>query len=602
MEIQIRKNCIQFGFLILLISLSVSRLKAAEEKKSGKIKSVTFINNNIYKDQRLIKLMVLRPSTLFRSTTYHPKIFQEDLESIILFYKQNGYLEARIVDSQVRMDSSKQQIHISITVEEGKLTRIQELSLLGNQVFTDEYLFKIIKIKERDPFAKKKIKDATLSLLRLYADHGYLEAEVVPEARIDSAEHQAILDFHIREELKYRVGNIILKGLEKTKPSVVHQELQFKPGEVLNYSHLLKSQRLLYLTGLFQSVFIHPIPAENEDSVRKDIQIDIKENPSIELNASVGYGSVERLRGRIEVNNRNLSGSARKIGLTLNVSFIQRALEASYTDPRTFASLWQTDLTLGTEYKEEPGYHFLQYGGYITLGRTFLEQLKITTRLRFQQGELSEVKVKDIPKEVKTDIRSLEISLIHDTRNNLFNPKKGVYTELSSEVGSSFSRRFHGFVRFKGNFKYFLPAGSKTVLASGMEIGIMKTQRGFSKIPLSERFYAGGPNSIRGFRYQKLGPLDEEQVPLGGQFKWEWHIIEIRHNLYKMFNGVIFLDMGNVWSSPEDFHFQKFRFSPGLGLRLDTPIGVGRIDLGINWDPQPGEPRFLWSFSMGQAF
>ncbi len=597
-----KKKYLLYKIIFLMAGLLIFSLNRAEEPQSGKIKTVVFKNNTVYPDQRLIKLMVSRPPNLFSSTTFHPKIYQEDLKNIILFYKQNGYLEARIVDSQVRLDSLEQEIHISISVQEGEITRIEEISLLGNQIFSDEYLLDIITIKPRDPFARKEIKEATLNLLRLYADHGYLEADVIPEARIDSTEHLAILDLRIREGLQYQVGNIIFKGLEKTKPSVVHRELQFKPGEVINYSHLLKSQRQLYLTGLFQSVFIHPLAAGNKDSTRKDIQIDIKENPSRELNVSVGYGSVERLRGKMEMNNRNIAGSARKVGLILNVSFIQRSLEASFTDPWTFTTPWQTDITLGTEYKEEPGYHLNQYGGHLTLGRTFVQKMKVTLRLRLQPGELSKVKVKNIPKEVKTDIRSLEISLIHDTRNNLFNPQQGVYTEFNGELGGSFSRRLRGFWRLKGNFKYFLPAGSNTVLGTGMEIGIMKSEGGLSNIPLSERFYAGGPNSVRGFRYQKLGPRDEEQIPLGGQLKWIWHVIEIRQKLYKMFNGTVFLDMGNVWLRPQDFGFNKFRFSPGLGLRLNTPIGVGRIDLGFNWNPEPGEPQCIWSFSMGQAF
>jgi outer membrane protein assembly factor BamA len=299
----------------------------------------------------------------------------------------------------------------------------------------------------------------------------------------------------------------------------------------------------------------------------------------------------------MEVNNRNVKGSARKVGLILNISFIQRSLEASFTDPRTFSTPWQTDITVGTEYKEEPGYHLKQYGGHLTLGRTFTQMMKVNMRLRLQPGELSKVKVKNIPKEAKTDIRSLEISLIYDTRNNLFNPRQGVYCELGSEIGGSLSGRLHRFLRLKGNFKYFLAAGSMTVVATGMEIGIMKSEGGLSK-----RFYAGGPNSVRGFRYQKLGPRDEEQDPLGGQLKWIWHVIEIRQKLYKIFNGTVFLDMGNVWLRPRDFGYNQFRFSPGVGLRLDTPIGVGRIDLGFNWDPEPDEPGFLWTFSMGQAF
>ncbi len=597
-----KKEFTHMGIMVLFLSLIFQFQVEAGEWKSGIIKTVTFKNNQVYKDRRLCRLIISRPPTLFSSRIYHPDIFQEDLENTALFYKQNGYLEARVVDYQVRIDSISREVHITITMEEGELTRIEEISVLGNRIFTDKHLSKIIKMKAGDPFVRKEIKKATLSLLRLYADHGYLEADVEPEARIDSVKHRAILDFRIREGLQYSVGDIILKGLEKTKSHVVLRELQFNQGEVLNYSRLLKSQRRLYLTGLFQSVFIHPLSAENGDSIKKNIQIELKENPSIELNLSLGYGSVDRLRGKAEVLNQNLQGNARKISMALKLSFIQRSLEASFTEPWTFSTPWRTDFTIGNEYKEEPGYHLNQIGGRLSMGRAFIEQVNTIMRLRIQQGRLSKIKVKKISDNVKTDIRSFEISLIHDNRDNLFNTTRGIYAECSGELGGSFSQRIHGFFRFMSTFKYFYTLGSQAVFATGMEFGIMKTEGGLSNIPLSERFYAGGPNSIRGFEYQKLGPVDEERTPLGGQLKWIWHVIEIRHRLYKMFNGTVFLDMGNVWSSPKNFRFNKFRISPGFGLRLDTPIGVGRIDLGFNLYPKSNEPRFLWSFSMGQAF
>jgi outer membrane protein insertion porin family len=355
------------------------------------------------------------------------------------------------------------------------------------------------------------------------------------------------------------------------------------------------------MTGLFQSAFVRPVPTESGDSTKKDIRIELKENPSIELNVSAGYGSVERLRGKVEVFNKNVWGSACKVGLVATMSFIRRGVEGSFTEPWTFGTPWQTDLTLGTEYKEEPGYHLNQMGGRLTVGRSFLQRSGIMARFRLQQGKMSAVKVQQIPGDVKTDIRSFELILTYDSRDNLFNAARGVYAEWRGELGGSFAERVNGFVRLNARFKYFYSLSPGTVFAGAVDIGWMESQGGLAEIPLPERFYAGGPNSVRGFEYQKLGPVDAHRTPLGGRLKCVWNVIEIRQNIYKMFGGAVFLDVGNVWSNPQSFRIRELRFSPGVGLRLNTPIGVCRMDLGLNLNRRPGEPRFLWLFSMGQV-
>jgi outer membrane protein insertion porin family len=204
-----------------------------------KIKTVAFVNNRVYSDRQLRQVMVSRPPSLFASTVYRKEILADDLKSLALFYHQNGYLDARIAESSVRVDSGLGQVYISITMEEGQLTRIDGMGVLGNRVFTDETLLELIRLKAGDPFEKLRIERATLALLRFYADHGYLEADVEPEGRIDSVAHRAILDFRIQEGHQSIVGDIVLDGLEKTRPKVIFRELRFIRGDVLNYSRLL---------------------------------------------------------------------------------------------------------------------------------------------------------------------------------------------------------------------------------------------------------------------------------------------------------------------------------------------------------------------------
>jgi translocation and assembly module TamA len=150
--------------------------------------------------------------------------------------------------------------------------------------------------------------------------------------------------------------------------------------------------------------------------------------------------------------------------------------------------------------------------------------------------------------------------------------------------------------------KYFFELNNKTVLASALEIGWIRHLASFEEIPLSERFYAGGSNSIRGFEYQMIGPLDQENNPVGGKIKIVCNVLEIRRTVYKIIGVVLFIDAGNIWSTPTDFKLENFRISSGLGLRLSSPIGILRLDYGINMDKRGDEPRDVIHFSMGHTF
>ena len=160
----------------------------------------------------------------------------------------------------------------------------------------------------------------------------------------------------------------------------------------------------------------------------------------------------------------------------------------------------------------------------------------------------------------------------------------------------------NSFVRSIGRFKYFKPIGRNYVLASAVEIAWMDVFACSKEIPLNERFYAGGPNSLRGFEYRSIGPLDINGVELGGFFKTIWNAFELRRSIYKMFGAAIFTDIGNVWENAIGFNWNDVRISPGIGLRVNTPIGIIRVDYGFNINKKSKEPNGMFYFNMGQAF
>jgi outer membrane protein insertion porin family len=548
--------------------------------KQLKVKSVEFEGIRVFNKDRLYRVMISRPSAFLSPSYFYAQVFEDDLQDLELFYHQNGYLEAKVL----------------------ALTTVEGVSIFGNQVFSDSELRPHIVVEVEGALNQKNIESTTINLLTLYAKHGYLEASITPDIRVNEETHRAIIDYIIEEKIKFSIADIEIVGLEKTKTSVVLRELSFNSGESVNYALLLESQRKLYLTGLFESVFIHPKAAASGDASKKDILIELRENLSGEFNVAVGFGSVEKLRGRIELLTSNLRGTARKIGIAAKASFTNLMLEASFSEPWTFGSRWISDIVGYVEQLNEPGYELNRLGVRYSLGRSFWDKSRVTFTYRHENIFYKKVVVMAMLPEEENKIRSFKLSYIYDSRDNLFTPIRGNYLEVTNEWAGLLLKGSSSFSRISLRAKSFYPWEQFMVLASALEIGIIKKLNSSQEIPLNERFYAGGQNSIRGFEYRKVGPLDANRWPVGGNLKIVWNLIELRKRIYKIWGAVVFIDIGNVWSDVKSFRIKDLRTGIGLGLRADTPIGLISLDYGINPAPLSGEDRGRLYFNMGHSF
>jgi len=277
-------------------------------------------------------------------------------------------------------------------------------------------------------------------------------------------------------------------------------------------------------------------------------------------------------------------------------------VEVSFTEPWTLGLRLRTDINGLYEYLTEPGYNLSRVGARLTLGRSFRKNTSLTLTYRYEDARILKIKVSPAPDNIDPHVRSLKLAFTDDTRDNLFDPKRGTYFEWSNELAGAFLQGNNTFVRSIITGKWFYSLDPNTVLASAAEIGWMDYFSSAAGIPLNERFYAGGPNSIRGFGYQMVGPLDANGNPLGGRFKIVLNAIEVRRAVYKMIGVAAFVDIGNIWDGIRDFQVQSMRIGLGPGLRANTPIGIVRLDYGINPFPESGEEISHIYFSIGQAF
>jgi outer membrane protein assembly complex protein YaeT len=461
---------------------------------------------------------------------------------------------------------------------------------------------KFVGIKKGDPLRRPVIEDAVVALLSLYAEHGFLDASVTPKVQIDDSSHLALVDFVLLEGIRSRIGSIIISGNNKSQPKVILRELSFVQGDTVKYSEMVGSQRRLYLTGLFESAFVRPAAPQSGDSTEREIRIEVKERSSSELSFSIGYGTIEKIRGRIELNTSNLSGTARKAGIGVEANYIKQGVSMSFSEPWTLGTRWKTDLSLFGKLRQEPSYHAEVIGGKLTVGRKLGLRTSVSLSYRLENTNLSQIDLTSPVEELDPRIRSLTLTVSHDSRDNLFDPSVGWYADWSNEIAGSFLQGSNTFVKSVLTLKRFRPFGRNVVIGSALELGWMESFGASDEIPLSERFYTGGPTSLRGFGYQMVGPRDANGEPLGGQLKLVWNLLELRRSIYRMVGGALFIEVGNVWSQPKQAQLSDLRVNLGTGLRVNSPLGILRLDYGINLDRRSDEPRTKLFFSMGQAF
>jgi len=586
-----------------LLLLSAGLIEAKTKSDKWQVHSLTLSGNKAFSQGKLKKVMITRTSHFWSRSYYKPMLFKEDLNTLILFYKQNGYLKAQIRDTSVTIDSTKHEVDIRLEITEGLLSHIQGLEVSGNTVFPDSLLLALSAIQPPAPYRYKAATQAAMSIEAFYGERGHLNAVVKPEILPDPDSAFVRIRFNIQEGPFLTIGQLSITGQKKTKLPVIRRELWFETGDTLRRSALSQARHQLYLTGLFRSVYLQPAAMDSSDSAAaRDIIVEVQEKPSIELNTSVGYGTEEKGRLKVEALNNNLYGTARKIGLKAKLSFIGYGSEASFTEPWTFGSRIKTNANLFWDYLEETGYTITKTGGRLLLGRKFGSFITGSVGTRFENSYLKDIKLVSLPDTLTAFVRSLMVAVNYDSRDDLFDTRRGVFAELSNEFAGPFLSNTTLFSRSIARLKYFRSVWSSGVLASALETGWIIDFSDRMKLPPNERFYAGGSNSLRGFDYRSVGPKDENGVAMGGRFKIVFNMLELRQTVYKMVGVAAFFELGNVWSSIADFRPLELRPCVGLGPRIETPIGIIRADASLNPAPRAEESAWVFYLSVGQAF
>ena len=589
-----------------------------DEKTKVKVASVKITGNKAVKTFDILRSIGTRPAWLFFSGVYNDDIFQEDMEKIKAMYDDIGYLDAEV---KPKLDYSKEGTVLDITmdIKEGKRYLVGDVTLKGNLVFTEKDLRSNLKMKSGKPFSSRELRDDSYNLRQYYYRFGYMNVVIDLERNLNQSTGNIDIAYNIDAKEVVYVGKIEVRGNLKTKDVVVRREVRIYPGEKFNGEKIRRSKERIYNLGFFDNVTFDTEPTEIPNV--QNLIVTVKETKTGEFSFGGGYSSVDMLVGFIEITQRNFdilnfptfTGGGQSLTIRAELGMVRSNYNIGWTDPWIlgFPILFGFDVyRMAHDKATDVGWAYdeTRTGTDLKLGKELTDTLRADLFYRLEQIKISNLddnSSPDFKNEEGTNIlSSLTLEMTQDTRDNVFNPGKGYVLSGSIEDAGGIFFGDKDFVKGTASLSYYHTFFEKFVLELKGRMGLAGAYGNSDEVPVYERFYAGGANTIRGYKERNVGPRDDGSgEPIGGEALLVGNA-EVTFPIYeKVLKGAIFYDVGNVWRRSGDFVTGgNYKAGAGIGIRVKTPVGPVRVDYGYplsrNFnDDKNGE--FYFSMSRG---
>ena len=620
--------------------------------------------NTLMPSAELAPLVLTRPGEPFNESTVGA-----DIARIQSLYRQRGF-SAVAVSSQVDRGDPQAgvaPVRVRLNVAEGVRSIIQSVSFQGNTaVDTDTLRHAVATVPGQAYFEPQIAADAD-NLGQLYLNRGYQEISVRPEPKAIGDGSQVDLQFTIQEGPQVLIDHVLIVGNDRTRRETIFREVQLKSGQPLSQQQEDETRTRLAGLGLFRRVDISYLQLPGE-RLHRDVIITVEEAPVTTIGYGGGLEGGKRLvlsetseaveefqvapRGFFEVSRRNLFGKDRSLNLFTRVSFRPKGVKANpssegdgdgfneylgrvtYGERRILGTDADATISAGVEQAVRSSFDFRRRGASATITRRVSRTLALSGRYTIDHTTLFNIKsdLKAQPEIArlfpKGRLSSVFSSLIRDTRNDSIEPNSGSLIGADAELAARRIGSEAGFFKtFLQGFTYRqLPGSGRVVAVFGARVGLAA---GFPRIPegqtivvddlpASERFYAGGDTTVRGFALDRLGTLPDARIsldaatidakgfPKGGNGLIVLNA-ELRIPVRGVLGAVVFVDGGNVFGAVEDMEFGQLRAAVGFGLRYRSPVGPIRVDLGIKLDrrmllTEKRETPTALHISLGQAF
>ncbi|MFO7535564.1 MAG: outer membrane protein assembly factor BamA [Kiritimatiellia bacterium] len=611
---------------------------SVEEGDLSRLRSVVFSGNKAIPGYTMRSLLNLpqawNPWFWFRRPNYDAEDMKFRLEDLRNRYRDIGYLDVKL-GQPVITPAAPGRLRMALNVEEGVRYKTGRIEIRGVKLFPLKALSDLVTVKTGDTAAMAAIRAAAKAIRDYYGARGYIQTLVEP---LLTPAGPGVTDvaFVVREGRLTMVGDVIIRGNEVTREKVIRRELKVYPGEVFNEVKVEQAERVLMNLNYFESVQGYPVRTLTPGT--NDLVLDVIEKPTGLFTVGAGFSSIDSLMGYVEVSQGNFDllgyphfmGGGQRLKLGLRGGSESQEYNLSLTEP------WFLDRPLslsGEGYlmsRSYSDYDIDRAGGSTALGFPIPLGARMELRYRLERVRISDVE----DDELYTDVDGSEFyyteeeehvdssfgtTVYKDRRDSLFVPTRGYRVSAGGVLtGGPFGFDTDMYtLSLKG--ERHLPLWWRHVLSLRGSAEFSDAYGSMDEVPLSERYFLGGPRTVRGFKYRDVGPkatraivnpdgtVYTEYRPRGGQ------TLLLAGAEYGIPMGIPhirlagFFDIGSLAVDPYDFSCEELAWGSGIGIRLDIPGFPIRLDYTLASDVMTDRSRDeteteRWSFFIGYGF
>lgn len=515
-----------------------------------------------------------------------------------------GYWEGEL---DYRIDENTEPVAVTLTVRPGPLYRLGKAELKtpagGRPPSLSNPSPSVFGLNLGGPALTQPVVNAEAAILEQYANEGRPFAKVLGrEVVIDRATKQMEVTYTVDAGPRVRFGPHTIAGLERLESGYVERRVKWRAGDIYDARLVARTRRALIDSGLFASVRIDTTAAQ-ADETPVPMTITVVERARRSIGAGIYYDTSQGIGTRAFWEHRNLMGGAENLRFQSDIGQQRLAALGRFRDPDVLRT--DQDFIAETELSDDlpDTYESRKLRLFSGLERNFLPRLSLGGGLQFETADVKQNALfDDVPENFRYNLIGFPIYARFDQADDKLDPKRGhresfMVTPYKSVGGTDLS-----FVSMQGKASGYQPLDDNNnyVLAGFAGIGSILGET-TSGLPADKRLYAGGGGSVRGFGYQRAGPLVGGDLPTGGTSSLDLGV-ELRMKLTDTIGIVPFFDAGSAYQSTLPKPGSDLFYGAGIGGRYYTPIGPLRVDLAFPLNRRESDSRFQLYISVGQAF
>ena len=591
-----------------------------DEGRRAQIREIKIIGNQQYSDAQLRNQMTLDTSKWHSVIThdgrYSKAELTADVERINSFYLDRGYLEFKVVETDVSISANKQDLFVSIVVAEGSQYTVGKVGVEVVGDIARDDVAQLIMLEQGGVYSRQDLVASQTAIEEMLADRGYAFANVngVPEQRRDTAIVNFTFIVDPGPTVYIRRINII--GNEYTRDEVIRRELRQLEGAVYSLSKIRRSRERLAKLGFFRDVSLQT-PRVSGVIDQVDMLVEVEERSTGNFNFGVGYSGSEKLLLQAEIARENLFGTGRELRFKVDHSALTKVYDVAYRNPyytthgvsrEVFVAQRDVDATEvdSADYHEDTTSGGVRY----RIPLTEYDSMALSAAVE----DITLASTVDTPIEFGDFIDNhsqsttllLSGSLVRDTRDNRLFPSKGFWNRATAEI--SFPGSDLEFYTVSARSVWYRPIGKNLTFGLNGQLGYGAGYGELDTLPFYKNFYAGGARSLRGYKARSLGPQSvgtgkqslggSKRVVFGGELKFPVPGLEDSRDK----RLVLFLDGGQVYSKKESIDVSEFRFSTGLAFEWMSAIGPIAFSYAIPFNDSFEDNVEHFQFTLGGLF